>query len=86
MTAAADRFLMRNYLDPMDLRLLTKSHSSKGAVRTVLSMQPAEFDEYKIEEEDSGAITFCLKELRALVAFAEAFTLPVTATFDGGGK
>ena len=85
MSAMADKFQMRNYLDPA-LTEGTKDKHKLGAVRTVLSMQPAEFDEYRIDESAAGPVTYCLKELRAIVAFAEAFALPLTATFDGGGK
>ena len=42
-------------------------------MHTELSMQPGEFEQFNIVEEAS--ITFCLKELRSLLVFAEYLQL-----------
>jgi len=51
---------------------------------TELSMQPGEFGQFCIVEETS--ITFCLKELRSLLMFAEYLQLPIHASFSQGGQ
>ena len=53
-------------------------------IHTELTMQPDQFEEFQIGQEDS--ITFCLKELRAIIGFADTFALPISASFDDGGK
>jgi len=56
----------------------------RKTVRTELCLEPGEFDLYNIGVGTS--ITFCLREFRALLSFAEAVNLPVTANFDTGGR
>jgi hypothetical protein len=56
----------------------------KKTVRTELCLEPAEFDHYSIGVDTS--VTFCLREFRALLLFAEAFNLPVAANFEIGGR
>lgn len=53
-------------------------------VRTELCLEPGEFDHYSIGVNTS--VTFCLREFRALLLFAEAFNLPIAANFEIGGK
>ena len=78
MIVDADKFLMRNYLDGLD------SESAKEAVHTELVMKPAEFDHFRVDEEGQS-LTFCLKELKSLLAFADAFALNVSSAFESGG-
>jgi len=82
MTASADKFSLRNHVDPLDDGL--------KPVRTELTMKPTDFEEYEVEEkgenDNNNCMTFCLKELRALIAFAEAFKLTVEAKFDRAGS
>jgi len=56
----------------------------RKAVRTELCLESGEFDHYSIGVGTS--ITFSLREFRALLSFAEAVNLPVTANFDTGGR
>lgn len=56
----------------------------KKTVRTELCLESGEFDHYSIGVDTS--ITFCLREFRALLLFAEAFNLPVAANFEVGGR
>ncbi|XP_061672644.1 cell cycle checkpoint control protein RAD9B isoform X2 [Syngnathoides biaculeatus] len=51
---------------------------------TEMSLHPDEFD-YFLSGMDS-AVTFCLKELRGLVSFAELHCLPVSVQFGAAGK
>ncbi|KAK7865863.1 hypothetical protein R5R35_003979 [Gryllus longicercus] len=51
---------------------------------TEILLDPVEFDKYVVNNET--AITFSLKEFRALLAFAEATGQSVEASFDSGGK
>jgi len=57
---------------------------TKKTVHTELNMTSAEFELFSIAQRSN--ITFCLKELRAFIAFAEAYHLPVSFCFDKGGK
>lgn len=56
----------------------------KKTVRTELCLEPGEFDHYSIGVDTS--VTFCLREFRALLLFAEAVNLPVAASFETGGR
>eukprot|EP00092_Neocalanus_flemingeri_P099441 GFUD01126847.1.p1 GENE.GFUD01126847.1~~GFUD01126847.1.p1 ORF type:complete len:393 (-),score=161.67 GFUD01126847.1:126-1304(-) len=75
MHVGLDSFKMKNYNDDYD---------EKKQVHTELAMQPGEFEQFKIVEEAS--ITFCLKELRSLLMFAEYLQLPISANFSQGGQ
>jgi len=75
MQVGVNYFKMRNYNDDYD---------EKKQVHTELSMQPGEFVDYNIVEDAS--ITFCLKELRSLLMFAEYLQLPISASFSQGGQ
>ena len=50
-----------------------------------------DFSRYEIgggddeEPSKSAGLTFCLKEFRSVLAFADAFNLPISASFDSGG-
>lgn len=46
--------------------------------------RPEEFENYKIAEE--ATITFCMRELRAILNFAESMNISVSANFEGPGK
>ena len=87
--------LLQNYIDVFDPRWADKEQPTptggiKGApVHTVLRMNPkTDFSRYEIdddEEPSQAGLTFCLKEFRSLLAFADAFNLPISASFDSGG-
>lgn len=46
--------------------------------------RPEEFESYKIDEET--IITFCMRELRAILSFAESMNISMSANFDTAGK
>jgi len=75
MYVGVDSFRMKNFNDDYD---------EKKQVHTELSMQPGEFEQFCIVEETS--ITFCLKELRSLLMFADYLQLPIHASFSQGGQ
>lgn len=52
-------------------------------LRTELSLQSSEFDIYDIGE--GSCITFCVKEIRPLLAFAEHMSLPISMRFSSPG-
>jgi len=74
MHVAGDSFKLRNYDDDLD---------EKKRIHTELSMQPGEFEYYHILE--NTRLTFCLKELRSLLMFAEYLQLPICTNFSKGG-
>jgi len=74
MTVSPSLLRMRNYSEDYD---------ASKTVNTELSMQPAEFEKYCITEDT--VLTFCLKEFRSLVSFAEYLNLPLVANFSKGG-
>eukprot|EP00095_Tigriopus_kingsejongensis_P001639 snap_masked-scaffold121_size336169-processed-gene-2.1 protein:Tk01639 transcript:snap_masked-scaffold121_size336169-processed-gene-2.1-mRNA-1 annotation:"cell cycle checkpoint control protein rad9a" len=78
MIASPGEFQLRNYIEDHD------SISSQKAVSTVFTMKIPEFHSYAISRTSS--VTYCLKELRSFNGFAEAFCLPLSASFDVGGK
>lgn len=75
MTVLPDRFRMKNYVD---------SYEDKEQIYTDFSMLPGEFENYNVQSET--ALTFCLKEFRSIISFAEFTVLPITAHFDSGGQ
>lgn len=53
-------------------------------IRTQVNIKPTEFDSYVIDRETT--VTFTLKEVKALLAFAEALSLPLQLQFEISGK
>lgn len=57
---------------------------SKKTVKTEICLYPAEFESYNIATPSS--VTFCLKELKAVLFFAEFTGLPVQFYVSTAGK
>ncbi|XP_067881843.1 cell cycle checkpoint control protein RAD9A-like, partial [Heterodontus francisci] len=72
----ARRVTLKNYIEP--------DSDPRKMMLTEMVLTPAEFDEFCVKEESE--ITFCLKELRGLLGFAEASGLPLTVHFEGPGS
>ncbi|XP_041971654.1 cell cycle checkpoint control protein RAD9A isoform X2 [Aricia agestis] len=76
LDATGQVLVLRNYID--------KNVDVSKIIRTQISIKPTEFDVYNISAET--VITFTLKEFRALLAFAEALSLPIQLHFETTGK
>lgn len=70
-----DSIVIRNYSDTEDVY---------SGVRTEICVNKDEFDEFKIQTETE--ITFCLKELRAVLLFSDSVGLPLSANFNVSSK
>jgi len=55
-----------------------------NTTRTQLAFGIGEFDRYTFGNETS--ITFCLKEVKALLVFSESVGIPITASFGTAGR
>ncbi|XP_069550658.1 cell cycle checkpoint control protein RAD9A [Brachyistius frenatus] len=72
-----------------DERMWVRNHVEDGAEQsramlTELCLASDEFDHFAVQAHSS--VTFCLKELRGLLVFAESTGLPVSIYFDGPGS
>lgn len=67
---------MRNYIEGEKSKVVS--------VRSQLSLNPIEFDVYRIDE--STSVTFSLKPFQAAFNFAEYFNLNITISFQTSGK
>ena len=78
MIVNQNQFSMKNFVENED------SVGPKKIVHTHLTMQPAEFEDFKISQECN--VTYCLKKLRSIISFADALNLPLQASFNNGGE
>ena len=76
MIVTPSQFHMKNFVEDDD--------GNKKMVHSQLTMQPGEFEDYQISKESN--VTYCLKEFRAIISFADHLNLPVMASFSDGGK
>uniref|UniRef100_H2Y8P4 Cell cycle checkpoint control protein RAD9A n=1 Tax=Ciona savignyi TaxID=51511 RepID=H2Y8P4_CIOSA len=53
-------------------------------MKTEVSLSPDEFSEFQIGVDTD--ITFCLKDMRAILAFCEVAAMPINLHFEVGGK
>ncbi|XP_014357302.2 cell cycle checkpoint control protein RAD9A [Papilio machaon] len=76
LEALSNSILLRNYIDDnIDLSKI---------IRTQINIKAEEFDSYTVGEET--AVTFTMKEFKALLTFAEALGLPIQIQFETTGK
>ena len=80
--------LIENFHDKCLLHLIIDHDlfilESLKSVHTQLCLVSGEWCEYKINKPCD--VTFCLKELRAIMGFTEANSLDVNINFEGSGK
>ncbi|KAK6640694.1 hypothetical protein RUM44_012391 [Polyplax serrata] len=67
--------IIKNYSEPED---------DCDGIRTEICVDKSEFDDYKIENDTE--VTFCLKELRAVLLFSDGVSLPLTANFSTSSR
>nr|XP_055023544.1 cell cycle checkpoint control protein RAD9B isoform X2 [Misgurnus anguillicaudatus] len=76
LSVSSDKITLKNFCEEDNPRI-------KG-MNTEVSLHPNEFEYFQVGVD--SAITFCLKELRGLLIFAEAHGLPVSAQFGVAGQ
>ncbi|CAB3374318.1 Hypothetical predicted protein [Cloeon dipterum] len=72
ISVAASKMILRNFTETGEFM--------KNTVRTEFALESTEFDSLQIGVD--ATVTFNLKELRALLSFAEVCSLPVSGHFD----
>ena len=77
MLISPEKFVMKNYLS-------ANAKENQMAVHTELTMHPNEFQTYYVNSE--SCITYCLKELRAMIALADHFDLPLNAAYGAANE
>ncbi|XP_055023545.2 cell cycle checkpoint control protein RAD9B isoform X3 [Misgurnus anguillicaudatus] len=76
LSVSSDKITLKNFCEEDNPRI-------KG-MNTEVSLHPNEFEYFQVGVD--SAITFCLKELRGLLIFAESHGLPVSAQFGVAGQ
>ncbi|ROL47187.1 Cell cycle checkpoint control protein RAD9A [Anabarilius grahami] len=76
LSVSSDRVWLRNHVED--------DADPSRAMMTELCLSSEEFDHFAISTQTS--ITFCLKELRGLLVFAESSGLPISMYFDEPGS
>ncbi|KAK6468619.1 cell cycle checkpoint control protein RAD9A isoform X1 [Huso huso] len=76
VTVSGERVQFRNHLED--------EQDASKMMLTEMSLDADEFESFQVREETG--ITFCLKELRGLLSFAESSGLPLSMYFDQPGR
>ncbi|KAK6191327.1 hypothetical protein SNE40_003046 [Patella caerulea] len=76
LIAKPDKISLKNYVDD--------EPDPKKVVLTEMHLDPNEFDNCQLGVDTE--ITFCLKELRAILGFAEVISLPINMHFERAGR
>lgn len=76
LTVSEDRMWFRNYVE--------EDAESSKVMFTELCLASDEFDHFSVQGQSS--VTFCLKELRGLLLFAESTGLPISIDFAEPGS
>ncbi|GFV22284.1 cell cycle checkpoint control protein RAD9A [Trichonephila clavipes] len=76
LTMCSNKVLLRNYVDD--------EPEPNKVVHTELTLESEEFDLFEVNQETK--ITFCLKELKAVLNFCEGFNIPISIKCQTGGK
>ncbi|XP_016917372.2 cell cycle checkpoint control protein RAD9A [Apis cerana] len=76
LEVSTQKLLLRNYVDD--------SSGLSNTTRTQVALGKGEFDQYDIGSETS--ITFCMKEFKSILTFAEIANIPITIYFEGAGR
>ncbi|XP_035378015.1 cell cycle checkpoint control protein RAD9B [Electrophorus electricus] len=72
-------------ISPIRVKLKNYYEEENGQnMSTEMSLHPDEFEYFQVGVDSD--VTFCLKELRGLLAFAESHALPVSVHFGASGK
>ncbi|CAL9708723.1 unnamed protein product [Knipowitschia caucasica] len=76
LSISAAKVSLRNYFE--------RGNGHMKLMHTEMSLHPDEFHYFQVGVDSD--ITFCLKELRGLLTFAESHCLPVSVYFGAAGK
>ncbi|XP_002130648.2 cell cycle checkpoint control protein RAD9A [Ciona intestinalis] len=77
MLVSPCKVVLRSYSDD-------ESDEIAQLMKTEVCLNPEEFSEYQIGVDTD--VTFCLKDVRAILAFCEVAAMPVNIHFEVGGK
>lgn len=76
LIVSPEKISLKNYVDD--------EPDPNKVVHTVVHLDPDEFENCQVGVDTD--ITFCLKELRAILGFAEALNMPININFESGGR
>uniref|UniRef100_A0A2L2YG25 Cell cycle checkpoint control protein n=1 Tax=Parasteatoda tepidariorum TaxID=114398 RepID=A0A2L2YG25_PARTP len=76
LTVGSNKVFLKNYVDD--------EPDPNKVVHTEMTLESEEFDLFEVEEETK--ITFCLKELKAILNFCEGFSVPVAIKCQSPGR
>ncbi|XP_033748708.1 cell cycle checkpoint control protein RAD9A-like [Pecten maximus] len=76
LIASPERISLKNYVE--------EEPDPNKVMHTMLNLDPSEFDSCQVGVD--AEITFCLKELRAILSFGEATGMPISLQFETSGR